>query len=100
VTGSLSHATSKPDACSVLADAAAASALRHRCHGHPNTHQPTRHTCYVAWAGSGAFLLAGRLASPEELLGLDLDALARGDQQGARAKPDTTAGGPRRKHPV
>jgi hypothetical protein len=130
----VSHATSKPDACSVLSQAADASAygtaapatfwlaleqngpwgrqaatqshldavlggaLERACADrggrltvirrpveHPDTHTPTTHRCYAAWAGPEPFLLSGELASPEQLRALDLGALSRGDRDGVLA---------------
>lgn len=132
--GSTSHATSKPDACSVLSqladasaygtasratfwlaleqegpwgrqaatgshlDAALGGALDRACAErggrlilirrpgqHPDTHGPTRHRCYVASAGSDPFLLTAEVASPAELLALDLEALGRGHRGGVTA---------------
>jgi len=135
VTGeAFSHATSKPDACSVLSEAADASAygtaagatfwlaleqdgpwgrqaateshldpvfggaldlacaerggrliLIRRPGEHPDSHGLTRHRCYLAWAGRDPFLLTAEIASPEELIGLDLEALSRGDRDGVSA---------------
>lgn len=51
----------------------------------PGTHADPRfgpRRCYVAWSGPGAFLLAGRLDEPADLLTLDLAALGAGDQAG------------------
>jgi hypothetical protein len=38
------------------------------------------HTAYLAWAGTNPWLLRLTLSDPATLLGLDLDALARGDR--------------------
>jgi hypothetical protein len=43
------------------------------------------HAAYLAWAGGTPWLLELRLDDPAGLLGLDLDALARGDQAGVMA---------------
>jgi hypothetical protein len=36
--------------------------------------------CYLAWCGPGAFLLVGRVETPEDLLRLPFDALTTGDR--------------------
>lgn len=59
--------------------------LIRRPDGHPDTNGATGHRCYVAWAGGDPFLLVAEIASPHELVSLDLDAVARGDQAGVVA---------------
>ena len=125
---STGHATSQPQACSVLSEAAGASAfgtaagatfwvaleqngpwgrqaatgshlpselgaaldrscaerggrliLIRRPEGHADSPRTSRRRCYVAWAGAEPFLFAADLRAPQDLLELDLDALARGD---------------------
>lgn len=51
---------------------------------HPDVHRGGRR-CYVAWSGPGAFLRSTVLPSAEDLLGLDLDALAAGREGPATA---------------
>ena len=41
--------------------------------------------CYLAWSGPNAFLLVGRVETPEDLLRLPFDALASGDLEAVRA---------------
>jgi hypothetical protein len=52
---------------------------------HADTHRPAGRTAYLAYSGTGPWLLAVHGASLEQLLAVDLDALARGDQQAVRA---------------
>ena len=48
---------------------------------HPDRLGPPRQ-CLVAWSGAGAFLLSCEVVGLDALLGLDLDALGRGDLAG------------------
>ena len=51
-------------------------------------HHATGHTAYLAWCGTGPWLLAVRVATPADLLSADLGALARGDRAAvARSLP-------------
>jgi hypothetical protein len=52
---------------------------------HADTHRPAGRTAYLAFSGTGPWLLAVHGASLEQLLAVDLDALARGDQEAVRA---------------
>jgi hypothetical protein len=49
---------------------------------HAHDEQGRGHTVYVAWCGEEPWLLKARVSSPGDLLGSDLDALARGDRAG------------------
>lgn len=52
---------------------------------HPDDPHEPGHTTYLAWSGDSPWLLATRVTDPRALLAVDLDALARGDLDGARA---------------
>ena len=54
--------------------------------------------CYLAWSGPQAFLLVGRVETPEDLLRLPFDALASGDLD-AREVSAAPAVVPRPEHP-
>ncbi len=47
---------------------------------HPDSGRPSPRRCYVAWSGPGAWLLTSEVDSPQDLLGMDFAALARGDE--------------------
>ena len=52
---------------------------------HADTHRPAGRTAYLAFSGTAPWLLAVHGATLEQLLAVDLDALARGDQEAVRA---------------
>lgn len=52
---------------------------------HPDTHHGTGRTAYAGFSGEQPWLLTASRLRPEDLLALDLDALAAGDRAGVQA---------------
>ncbi len=82
------HSSFPPELGARLLDGLARAGGRLVLIRRPGSHASPRsgpRRIFVAWSGPGAFLLTGRLDDPEDLLRLDLAALARGDHDGTVA---------------
>jgi hypothetical protein len=64
-------------------------ALLRRPGRHPDPHHEAGRTAYLAFSGTTAWLLVAHGASLEDLHGVDLDALARGDRAAVQASLPT-----------